>query len=176
MREIVGRFLEYIIHDLIFPLEYQEYIGEGKDFWCLDWWAIEIAKYFFEGEIDYLRFPIAKRLEGNNNFRKDDIVVLGRRKIITLGNIQKISDKKGYKEVLVFETCRGFDTTLVNTVQEWDKIFVTIENKSKAVIEKTTEYLKDFPMVEVIDGITFDPTDRPLTWMKTAIFQGGFKI
>lgn len=175
MRELSGKFLEHMIYNLIFPLTEQEHIGEGKDFWCLDYWAIEIGKYFFEGEVDYLRFPIARRLEGNTNFRKDDIAELGRRKIHALSGVEKISTKHKYSEVMVFETCRGFDTMLVADLMEWDKIYVTIEYKSKVVIDKTKEFLKTRANVEFIDNSDF-ANDRPLAWMKTAPFQGGFKI
>lgn len=171
MREISGKFLEYIIYNLIFPLELQEHIGEGKNFWCLDWWSIEIAKYFFEGEIDYLRFPIARRLEGNTNFKKEEIVEICRQKAANLAELKVAVLSK----VLVFETCRGFDTTLVSNIKEWEKIYVTNENKSKAVIDKTKEYLQGFSNVELIDGNGF-ANEVPIPWMKSNSFKGGFKI
>ena len=171
MRILSGEFIGHIMRNLIFPLEYQEHIGEGKDFWCLDWWVIEICKYFFEGEVDYLRFPIARRLEGNTNFKRKEIVEICRQKVIDLAGLENTTSTK----VLVFETCRGFDTKLVSNIKKWEKIYVTDENKSKVVIEKTKEYLQDFDNVELIDGNTFN-YEKPLPWMKSNSFKGGFKI
>ena len=172
MRILSGEFIGHIMRNLIFPLEYQEHIGEGKDFWCLDWWVIEICKYFFEGEVDYLRFPIARRLEGNENFKRDEIVEISRQKWANLAEIELMNH---HDKVIVFETCRGFDTKLISNIKDWETIYVTIENKSKVVVEKTKEYLADFHNVELIDGNTFDH-EKPLPWMKSVSFQGGFEI
>ena len=171
MRILAGEFIDHIMRNLIFPLEYQEHIGEGKDFWCLDWWIIEIGKYFFEGEVDYLRFPMARRLEGNTNFKKEEIVTICRQKVIDLEELELTRSSK----VLVFETCRGFDTKLVSNIKEWEKIYVTDEDKSKMTIEKTKEYLQNFDNVELIDGNSFT-NEGPIPWMKSNPFKGGFKI
>jgi len=171
LRILAADFIDYMIQNLIFPLEYQEHIGEGKDLWCLDWWIIEIAKYFFEGEVDYLRFPKARRLENNDNFNKEDIVEICRQKMIDLEELELTRSSK----VLVFETCRGFDTKLVSNIKEWEKIYVVDENKSKAVIDKTKEYLQGFSNVELVDGNSFT-NEGPIPWMKSNSFKGGFKI
>ena len=171
MRILSGEFIGHVMRNLIFPLELQEHIGEGKNFWCLDWWIIEIGKYFFEGEEDYLRFPIARRLEGNGNFKREEIVEICRQKVSNLAELKATKST----EVLVFETCRGFDTKLVSNIKEWEKIYVTIENKSKVTIGKTKEYLQDFNNIELIDEDKF-VNNAPLPWMKSNSFKGGFKI
>ena len=126
MREVYGNFLNSIIHELIFPLEEQEHIGFGKDFWCLDWWAIEIAKCLYEGKQKYLDYASPRRLEENINFNKKRIIETATGKIEALEEVRRISADRNYSKVLVFETCRGLDTLLVFTIKQWDIIYVTV--------------------------------------------------
>jgi len=171
MRILAGEFIGHVMKGLIFPLEDQEHIGEGKNLWCLDWWVIEIGKYFFEGEVDYVRFPLARRCENNDNFKKKDIVTICKHKEANLEQLKLSTSTK----VLVFETCRGFDTKLVSNIKEWDTIYVTHENRSKAAIEKTELYLRRFNNVELIDRKTFEH-NTVLPWMKSTPFKGGFNV
>ena len=166
LRKITGEFLEYIIYNLIFPLENQECIGEGKGFWCIDWWVTEVCKCFFEGEIDYLRFPIARRLEGNKNFDKKVIVEAALSKANMVDEMILTSTDR----ILVIETCRGLDTLLATTVRNWSKIYVGILSKYPEVIKKTETYLERFPNVEVI--IEGAVTEGNPFRMRTNGFQG----
>lgn len=145
MREVAGNFINYMLSSWIFPLELQDNVGEGKDFWCLDWWVIEVAKYFFEGEEAYLRYPIARRLEGNNNFKKENILRAAKTK---LGAMEEM--KTSTTRLLVMETCRGFDTLLATTVKEWANIYVVVQSDYPEVVNKTRDYLRRFPEVEFV--------------------------
>lgn len=167
MKETSGNFIQYIMSNLIYPLENQDHIGTGKDFWCLDWWIIEICKYLFEGEVGYLRFPIARRLIGNNNFKKADIVKIITNKIEVVEEMKLVSSKN----VVVIETSRGFDTVLARTAKEWDKIYVSIVSDYPEVIRNTKEYLSRFSNVEIIGGE--DKVKDDMFRMKTIGFRGG---
>jgi len=158
MRETAGNFINYMISNLIFPLENQEHIGEGKDLWVLDWWIIEVAKYFFEGELAYGRYPIARRLGGNNNFKKSEIIKAGRERTSIMEEMKSYA----FEKVAVLENCRGFNTLLASTAKDWDKIFVVIKSEYPDVVERTKGYLKRFPNVEVVGhfGVLGDPFYR----------------
>ena len=161
MRETAGNFVNHMISNLIFPLEDQDHYGEGKDFWCLDWWITEITKYFFEGEVAYMRYPIARRLNGNDNFVKERIKEAAHSRISAMDEMKLHSSNK----IAVLENCRGLDTLLATTVREWGKIYVIIHSDYPVVIEKTKIYLKKFPKVEVVGGfeVLGDPFFRMIT-------------
>lgn len=166
MKELSGNFIQYLMSHLIFPLEEQDHVGTDKDFWCLDWWIIEICKYLFEGEVGYLRFPIARRLGGNKNFDKGKIV----KAILSKLEAIKEATLLPSNEVVVLETCRGFDTVLVRTVKDWDKVYVSIESDHPQVRQKTKEYLSRFSEVEIIGGE--DKVKGDMYRMKTNGFEG----
>ena len=161
MRETAGNFINHMISNLIFPLEDQDHYGEGKDFWCLDWFVVEVTKYFFEGEVAYMRYPIARRLSGNDNFVKDKIREAALSRISAMEEMKLHSSGK----VAVLENCRGLDTLLATTVKEWDKIYVIIHSEYPVVIEKTKLYLRKFPNAEVVGsfGVLGDPFFRMIT-------------
>ena len=139
MRTIAGEFIQNVQGSLIFPLEEQEHIGNGKDFWCFDWWVIEIAKFFFEGEAEYRRFPRARRLLDNTNLDRDEIVRLGRqRNDILIGAKKAVAG--GIKEIVVYESCRGFDSLLAS-IAGFKNIYVIIDSEFPMVVEKTRNYL-----------------------------------
>jgi len=168
-----GDFIQYLMNSLIFPLEDQDHMGEGKNFWCLDWWVIEICKYLFEGEVGYLRFPKARRLECNNNFKKELIVEA------VLNKLQALEEMKNLPPdadcIFVSETCRGFDTMLATTVKDWGSIFVSITSEFPEVIKKTKEYLKRFPNVLILNNkssLTGEVLDGVNYGMKTESFRG----
>ena len=161
MRETAGNFINHMISNLIFPLEDQDYYGEGKDFWCLDWWIVELAKYFFEGEVAYMRYPIARRLEGNTNFDKDKILKAAKSRVSSMEEMKLY----GFDKIAVLENCRGLDTTLAVTCKDWSKIYVIIASEYPVVIEKTKLYLRKFPNAEVVGsfGVLGDPFFRMIT-------------
>lgn len=169
MKKLSGDFIHHLTSSLIFPLDEQDHIGTGKDFWCLDWWIIEICKYFFEGEKGYLHFPIARRLIGNNIFKKEDIVNICRERYEILNSpILRLPDT-----VCVIEGCRGLDTIMINSVREWKKIYVIIDSKYPQVIGKTTKYLERFSNVEIIKSIDEDIAIINFAKINFAKFGGG---
>ena len=161
MRETAGNFINHIISNLIFPLEDQDHYGEGKDFWCLDWFVVEVTKYFFEGEVAYARYPIARRLTGNDNFKKEEIIKVSHSKISSMEEMKLY----GFNKVAILETCRGFDTVLASTIKDWEKMYVIIHSEYPVVIEKTKLYLRKFPNAEVVGhfGVLGDPFFRMIT-------------
>lgn len=161
MRETAGNFINYLISNLTFPLKEQDHYGEGKDFWCLDWWIIEVAKYFYEGELAYMRYPIARRLEGNKTFNKDEIREAAKSRIGAMEEMKLF----GFDKVAVLENCRGFDTVLASTVKDWEKMYVVIKSEYPAVITKTKQYLNKFSNVEVVGhfGVLGNPCFRMIT-------------
>ena len=173
MRETSGNFLNHMIGNLIFPLEEQDHVGNGKDFWCLDWWAIEVGKYFFEGDVGYLRFPIARRLIDNDNFNKYDIEKAALSKQKAMDEMKVLSSS--IDRLIVIETCRGFDTVLSMKARDWKEVFVVIDSKYPSVIQKTTEYLSNLyssKPVQVVDNdIGLGITDV-VAKMKTIGFGG----
>jgi len=168
MKMIAGNFVNYIISNLIFPLEEQDHMELGKDFWCLDWWIIEICKYFFEGEEGYLRFPIARRLIGNRCFRKEDIVEAALSRMEMVSAAKELSSNN----IIVIERARGLDTAMINSLKEWNEIVVFVKNTYPQVVEKTKGYLSQFPNVKIVEGEGFGIN----SFMANAIgFQGGIK-
>jgi len=169
MRQTAGNFINHVISNLIFPLEDQEHIMvNGNVDWCLDWWVIEIGKYFFEGEEAYMRYPIARRLEGSKNFDKE-LIRKACRKRQSFLNDMKVSSSD---TLIVDEFCRGFDTTLAMWIKEWKKAYVIIQSSMPDVISKTTTYLKlKFPTVEIVPS-TFGILGNPFIMSSTG-FEGG---
>ena len=138
MKDVLHGFLNYTIYNLIYPLEDQDWIGEGKGFWCLDWWVVEVAKCLYEGEERYMDFPIPKRLEGNANFSKDDIVAAARKK-------QEVSEgvsKSECSNLVVIETSRGLDVLLLERLRDWKNIYVFYWSNYPQVAKKTHDYLE----------------------------------
>jgi len=171
MRQLGGKFLQYMIYALIFPLNEQECYGTGKDFWCLDWWSIEVGKYFFEGEREYLRYPPARRLYGNSNFDKEKIAEASRKKAEVLKEIKEES----HSTVIVFETCRGLDTLLVSTLKEWEKIYVVIDSEFEQVRNKVVKFLSDLNNVEIVEKLDeLDKIKRVTSQMRTQHFSGRY--
>ena len=147
MRKIVNGFLQDIIYNLIFPLKEQEWIGEDQNFWCLDWWAIEIGKWFLEGEVNYLAYDSPRRLNNNRNFSKETISQAAIRKKQIL---EKLKEDKEYNSVVVIETCRGLDTLLISQVKNWQNIYVYHWSDFPEVAKQTKRFL-----LKKLDGLIF---------------------
>jgi len=147
MRETAGNFINHVISNPIFPFENQEHIiVDGKVDWCLDWWVTEIGKYFFEGEEAYMRYPIARRLEGCKNFDKKSI------RKACLNRINRMEEIDN-PVIVVYENCRGFNTVLVKFAGKFDRVYGRIQNEFPEVVKKTSEYLqRTHPEVCVLSG------------------------
>jgi len=122
MRKVVGVFLQTMVYNPIFPFEEQENIGQGRDLWCGDWWSIEIGKYFFEGEENYISYDMPRRLVGNKNFSKDKIVQAARIKRDTIEKLKQ--EAANFSEVAIVETARGLDSLMISSIADWKKIYV----------------------------------------------------
>lgn len=165
MREESGKYIQYLNFDLILPLKNQDYTGEGKDFWCIDWWVIELAKYFFEGEVNYLGYPKARRLEDNETFQKDKIVEACRDRISKFKAVDHESDT-----AYLVEKARGFDTLLLRREKDWKRICVRVNGEFPDVVSKTREYLSRYNNVVIVD----DELYKDKQWVEPVDFYQSF--
>lgn len=120
-REVMGKFLQHITHNLIFPVTDQECCGEGKDFWCADWWTIEVAKYLFEGKTNYSAYDPPRRLEGNCHFSKNNIITDGEVKEKVYDHLKRLKDDA--ESILIGEVGRGLDIVVAELVKQWKTIY-----------------------------------------------------
>ena len=117
----IGDFLQYTAENLIFPLDKQECTGAGADFWCADWWTIEVAKCLFIGNIRYLNDPIPKRLEGNKNFALQDGIKSADMKRNILTSLIELKDT--CSSLFIPQIGRGIDLLLANLVKPWENVY-----------------------------------------------------
>jgi len=131
----IGDMLHYTIYNLIYPLENQNHIGEGKDFWCSDWWTIEVLKCFYIGKDRYMSDPIPRRLEGNKNFSRQKIIEEVQFKLELISKIEEIKDN--YDSVYISMIGRGVDVLLIGFLKKWKKIWGSDDHDYE-------QYLKGF--------------------------------
>jgi hypothetical protein len=117
--EYLKRFVQYTLDSLI-PLHQQEACGSGKDFWCCDWWSIEVIKCLFLGIETYEKDPPPRRLLNNHNFSKEQIEEDCR---IKLKLYQYLLDRRDLADVFITgEAGRGIEIALASLVKPWKKI------------------------------------------------------
>jgi len=113
-------FTQFVTFQLL-PLYDQHHVGKGKDFWCVDWWTIEVGKFLFNGEETYLGDPPPYRLRNNKNFAKEKIIEDGKVKLAMFETLKKIKDSAD--TLLVCEVGRGLELILAHFVKKWKKIY-----------------------------------------------------
>lgn len=139
-RDICHRFLHDMIGNPVYPVEEQECVGNRfTNFWCLDWWTIEVAKCIFEGSINYLVYKPPKRLIDNPFFSRKDITETV---IYKLNMLQEL-ENSDFDRVAIIETARGLDTILVNSVKKWEQIYVYHWSDYPEVTKITEHYLTE---------------------------------
>lgn len=117
----IGNFLQYTQYHLVYPMENQETCGGGKDFWCSDWWTIEVAKCLYIGEDRYLSEPIPRRLSDNNSFSQQDTIKavnLKKRSLSCLSELKDVSSS-----LFIPQIGRGIDLLLANLIKSWKNIY-----------------------------------------------------
>lgn len=117
--EIVANFIKFIQYNLL-PRDMQEARGKGKDFWCADYWTLEVAKCLFIGNERYMNDPLPRRLEGNKSFGREEIIADSDTKLSMLNFLSTI---KGPSNLLVCEVGRGLDILVAIIAKEWNKIY-----------------------------------------------------
>lgn len=118
-KEILSKFLLNIIWTLL-PKDKQISCGKGKDLWLSDWEIIEVTKCLYIGEEHYLSDPIPRRLEGNSNFNRDNIIECSRFKLAAAQSLEKIDCAGG---LLFPNVKRGLDIVLAISIKDWDFIY-----------------------------------------------------
>lgn len=115
---IIGEFLKYTLLNLL-PRDKQEARGEGKDFWCADYWTLEVAKCLYIGNERYMNDPLPRRLEGNGGFSRNEIMAAAdvKRSMI------KFLSSFGEDNLLVGEVGRGLDILVAIIFEQWNKIY-----------------------------------------------------
>ena len=115
---IIGEFLKYTLINLLSRDE-QEARGEGKDYWCADYWTLEVAKCLYIGNERYMNDPLPRRLEGNKGFSRNEIMAAAdvKRSVI------KFLDAYGGDSLLVCEVGRGLDILVAIILKQWEKIY-----------------------------------------------------
>jgi hypothetical protein len=119
-------FTQFVTFNLL-PLYEQKSKGKGKDFWCTDWWTIEVGKYLFNGEETYMGDPPPYRLRDNTNFDKKKIIKDGNVKLATFEALQQVKDSAD--NLFVCKVGRGLELVLANFVKKWNKVLCYDDNK-----------------------------------------------
>lgn len=117
--EFLKLFTQYTL-DTLLPLHQQEATGSGKDFWCCDWWHIEVTKCLFLGPDTYDRDPPPRRLLNNSNFAKNQTI---NDYYMKMRIFQDLNDWKDRADIFVSGECgRGIEIALAAFVKPWRKI------------------------------------------------------
>ena len=120
------KFTQFVTAYLV-PLHEQETIGKvGKDFFCTDWWTIEVAKCLFNGKETYLQDPPPWRLRENKNFNKDSIIKDAEIRISMFEKLKEIQDSA--EQILFCKVGRGIDIILANYMKPWKRILCYDDN------------------------------------------------
>ncbi|KKM83581.1 hypothetical protein LCGC14_1308000 [marine sediment metagenome] len=114
---ILGEFLKYTLINLL-PRDRQEACGEGEDFWCADYWTLEVAKCLYIGNERYMNDPLPRRLEGNKSFSKNEIVAASN---VKRSMVKFLASFEG-DNLLVCEVGRGLDILVAIISRQWNKI------------------------------------------------------
>lgn len=117
--EMVANFIKHIQYNLL-PRDMQEACGKGKDFWCADYWTLEVAKCLFIGNERYMNDPLPRRLENNKSFGKEEIIADSDAKLSMLNFLSTI---KGPNNLLICEVGRGLDILVAIIAKKWNKIY-----------------------------------------------------
>ncbi len=117
----IAEMLNYTIYHLIFPVDKQESCGEGKDFWCSDYWHIEILKCLYLGDDTYLTDPIPRRLAENKNFNVKDALFYTEMKRKTLSCLIQLKDS--CSSLFIPQIGRGIDLLLANMIKTWEHVY-----------------------------------------------------
>lgn len=129
------KFTQFVTTNLV-PLYEQKTRGEGKNFFCEDWWNIEVLKFLFNGKSMYLEDPPPWRLIGNKNFSKQEIIDDGEKRIAMFKTLEEVKDSTD--NILFCEVGRGIDIILANWIKKWKRILCYDENPHCG------EYIKTF--------------------------------
>jgi len=113
------KFVQFVQTNLL-PIHEQKHVGElGKDFFCVDWWTIEVCKCLFNGEQMYVEDPPPWRLRDNKNFDKQKIIKDAKKRLET---IEMLKLKHSEKEILIIHNVgRGLELVLANHFKQWDR-------------------------------------------------------
>jgi hypothetical protein len=145
--KLVGDLLSHIISNLI-PIDKQEACGEGKDFWCSDWWTIEVLKCLYLGTYDYNRFNPPRRLINNSNFSKNEILKAVNYKMSMMDHLERFSND--HRVLLVGEVGRGIDIVLACLIKNnWERIICYDSNYL------INDVLKDFSVRHLPINVEF---------------------
>lgn len=124
MNEFMGdeqilTFLHIILANLL-PRDHQETSGEYPDFWCSDYWTLEVLKCLYRGKEQYLKDPPPKRLEANYNFAAIQQAEHANRKEKMYNHLLDIKDDAD--NILICEVGWGIDVYVATKVKEWTTI------------------------------------------------------
>jgi len=122
-KELIIEFMKFtqFMTAYLVPLYDQHYVGEGKNFWCVDWWTIEVAKYLFNGKEIYLNDPPPWRLRNNRNFNKEMIIKDGDIKLSMFEALKEVKDSTD--NLLICEVGRGLELVFANHIKKWKTIY-----------------------------------------------------
>ena len=134
--ENLQNLCQYIIGKPLNPDWHESYGIKGVNFWCNDWWHIEVLKFLFNGEPMYLEDPPPNRLKNNDNFSKEKIIVDG---IHKLNMFEKLMLNKDFSDNLLICECGwGIDLALSIAVKKWEKI--TCYDNNEFTIDYSNSY------------------------------------
>jgi len=117
----IADMLTYTIYHLIFPIDKQECCGTGKNFWCSDYWHIEVLKCLYLGDDVYLTDPIPRRLADNTNFSVKDAIIYAAMKRKMLSCLIQLKDS--CSSLFIPQIGRGIDLLLANMIKTWEHVY-----------------------------------------------------
>jgi hypothetical protein len=119
---LLSNFIGYTMNHLTFPLDHQEACGsrENGNFFCADWWTLEVAKLLLLGPDLYLKEPLPRRLQ-QQGFYPSSIVWCHDIKMQTFEILLKLKDE--VSSLVIAEVGRGLELYLACLVRkDWEQI------------------------------------------------------
>ena len=123
-KELAIELMKFVQTNLL-PIYEQKHVGElGKDFFCVDWWTIEVCKCLFNGIDMYLEDPPPWRLRDNKNFSKEKIIEDAKDRI----EIIEMLKNSGKDILFIHRVGRGLEVVLANHIKKWERIICFDKN------------------------------------------------
>lgn len=121
MKIKLARFIEHLKQNPILPINAQECCGKEENFWCADWWTIEVAKCLFFGKAVYTKYDLSPQFRNNRNFSKPNTVDAADRKLRMVEILRSRLDRVNH--LFVCEVGRGLDILLAESLKHWETIY-----------------------------------------------------
>lgn len=114
------KFLKHVILNQL-PKDKQQARGKGDNFWCCDWWTIEMTKYIYLGEKKYLETRKPRWLQKKIYNVLADLQRATQMKEKMFNHLIKLQNDAD--DLLVCEVAHGIDIIIALQVKKWNQIY-----------------------------------------------------